>query len=167
MSEPKAKKGQTMSEPIVDTMELWRQVCQTDPDFTKNVNQRGGFTAINATWQIKQATMQWGPYGSTWKLSYAKEHLTIGSKMAVLYAIFQYPSGEFPISNAIDIMDRKGNYDTDFIKKLETDTLTKALSKLGFSADIFMGCWDQQKYTADAYQHQSHQPQQNTQGYQQ
>jgi disulfide oxidoreductase YuzD len=32
----------------------------------------------------------------------------------------------------------KAKLDTDFAKKVETDTLTKALSKLGFSADVFL-----------------------------
>ena len=34
----------------------------------------------------------------------------------------------------------------DFAKKVETDTLTKALSKLGFNADIFLGKFDDTKY---------------------
>ena len=36
--------------------------------------------------------------------------------------------------------------DTDAYKKLETDTLTKALSRLGFNADIFEGLYDDPNY---------------------
>ena len=36
--------------------------------------------------------------------------------------------------------------DTDAYKKLETDTLTKALSRLGFNADIFEGLYDNKDY---------------------
>ena len=39
--------------------------------------------------------------------------------------------------------------DDNFAKKLETDTLTKAISKLGFNADIFMGKFDDTKYLAE------------------
>jgi len=39
--------------------------------------------------------------------------------------------------------------DDNFAKKLETDTLTKAISKLGFNADIFMGKFDDVKYLAE------------------
>ena len=35
------------------------------------------------------------------------------------------------------------------VKKIETDLTTKALSKLGFSADIFMGKYDDVKYMND------------------
>ena len=44
-------------------------------------------------------------------------------------------------------MDRKQEMvDADFAKKIETDALTKALSKLGFNADVFMGLYDDHKY---------------------
>ena len=39
--------------------------------------------------------------------------------------------------------------DDNFAKKLETDTLTKALSKLGFNADIFLGKFDDIRYVED------------------
>lgn len=160
-----------MTEEIPDMMELWRNVCQTDPDFTKHVNQRGGFTCINAVWQIKQATMQWGAYGDPrWWLDYTWDDLHIGKDLVIMHATFRYPGGNFPITNAVKLGNNRGA-DEDAFKKLETDTLTKALSKLGFSADIFMGCWDQQKYTSEApaqtggYQQQPHNP--THQGYQQ
>ena len=41
-------------------MELWDQVWQTEPEHTKHVNQRGGFTAIAAQYQIREATKVWG-----------------------------------------------------------------------------------------------------------
>jgi hypothetical protein len=39
-----------------------------------------------------------------------------------------------------------GKTDFDFAKKAETNTMSKALSKLGFSADIFMGEYDDPDY---------------------
>ena len=33
---------------LIKNTELWDQVCKTDPRHTKKVNQRGGFTAIDA-----------------------------------------------------------------------------------------------------------------------
>ena len=47
-------------------MKLWKAVCTTDPDATKRVNQRGGFTAIDAYSQIMAATKQFGPVGKGW-----------------------------------------------------------------------------------------------------
>ena len=42
---------------------LWEQVETTDPEFTTKVNQRGGFTAIGAQYQIKNATEVFGSFG--------------------------------------------------------------------------------------------------------
>ena len=47
-------------------MELWNKVCRTDPEHTKHVNQRGGFTAIDAMYQIQEATKVFGPVGKGW-----------------------------------------------------------------------------------------------------
>jgi hypothetical protein len=44
-------------------------------------------------------------------------------------------------------MDRANTMvDDNFAKKIETDALTKAISKLGFNADIFMGKFDDVRY---------------------
>ena len=54
-------------------------------------------------------------------------------------------NGEFPITSAIMYISDKGKADDDFAKKLETDMITKALSRLGFNADVFMGMFDDNK----------------------
>ena len=56
-------------------------------------------------------------------------------------------SGEFPIASSIKTMMGK-RVDDDCIKKVQTDALTKGLSKLGFNADVFMGRFDDNKYVA-------------------
>ena len=47
-------------------MKLWQSVETTDPNFTKKVNQRGGFTAISAQYQLMTATETFGPFGTGW-----------------------------------------------------------------------------------------------------
>jgi hypothetical protein len=42
--------------------------------------------------------------------------------------------------------DRNGRVDSDASKKATTDAITKLLSQLGFSADVFLGKYDDQKY---------------------
>ena len=47
-------------------------------------------------------------------------------------------------------MDRNNTMvDDNFAKKIETDALTKAISKLGFNADIFMGKFDDVRYVSE------------------
>jgi len=131
-----------------NNMELWDQVCTTDPAITRRVNQRGGFTAIDAQHQIKRATELWGPYGKAWGLfnvSYGYVTAPDGAPVEIwIEATFRYPGGGFPISG--DMAWKPGN---DCRKKLMTDVTTKALSKLGFNSDVFEGQFDDDKYVQE------------------
>ncbi len=56
---------------------------------------------------------------------------------------------EFPISNAIQAAKETKNgkfVDVDFAKKVETNTVSKALSKIGFNADVYMGMFEDDNY---------------------
>lgn len=145
-----------MSDKEIQTMSLWSAVEKSDPKYIKDNSRKdrsGNVThkssAINAAYQIKQATTQFGPYGSTWGLKDTSLDFSLmnATGMALYKAVFYYPGGQFEINNAVSVLVGKTKYpDSDFAKKVETDTLTKALSKLGFNADIFMGQWDDQDY---------------------
>ena len=139
-----------------DNLALWKKVEKTDPDYTKKVtvNSRT-FTTIDAYYQIKLATEQFGLYGQTWGLKNTNiEFKEMADKtiLALYNAIFFYPDGQFEVHNAIKVQyvtnAGKGytKIDDDFAKKLETDTLTKCLSKLGFNADVFLGRFDDDRY---------------------
>lgn len=64
------------------------------------------------------------------------------------YATEDLKRVSFPVSSSILYVSEKGKTDDDFAKKLETDMITKALSRLGFNADVFMGKFDDNKYVA-------------------
>jgi len=135
-----------MNEIKEENMILWNSVEKTNPKFTKLISYgQRRFTAIGAYYQIKTATQIWGPYGKTWGLKNSEmEIVKIGNvDMAIYKAIFYYPEGEFEIRNSIKIAD------DEFLKKLETDTLTKALSRLGFNADVFLGLFEDLRYVND------------------
>ena len=143
-----------MSEQI-DNLSLWNKVEKTNPAHTKDAKiGQLIIKAINAQSQIKEATKQFGTYGNTWGLKNLKySFMDIGTtKMAMLGAEFYYPSGEFEIHTTLKIayMTQGANgylkIDDDFMKKMETDVTTKALSKLGFNADVFMGLYDDNRY---------------------
>ena len=138
---------------LIGTLDLWDRVQETNPFYTKKANVKGNnLTSIAPQYQVHQATKEFGIYGETWgfkSLSFDYTLKEIG--MIVLNAVFYYPKGEFPIVNSVQLY-RDGamtKIDDDFAKKVETDTLTKALSKLGFNADIFMGRFDDTKYFAE------------------
>jgi len=133
-----------------NNLKLWEKVEKTNPKYTKEANVKGNkITSIAPQYQIKNVTEQFGTYGETWgfeSLDFDYTLLELG--MVVLHAVFFFPGGKFPIKNAqsLFIDNAKTKIDDNFAKKLETDTLTKAISKLGFNADIFMGKFDDVKY---------------------
>jgi len=136
---------------ISKNMSIWESVSKTDPSATKAVNQRGGYTSICATYQAMRATELWGAYGLGWGLksiSYDYSMLE-ATKMIFCHAVFFYMNDgkevTFPLSNAISPM-MGAKPDEDFFKKVETNTISKALSRLGFSADVFMGMFDDVEY---------------------
>ena len=50
----------------MSNLDLWDKVKKTDPDYTKQVTQRGGYTSISPQYQIRCATEQFGCYGDGW-----------------------------------------------------------------------------------------------------
>ena len=135
-----------------NNLELWDTVETTDPQYTKKVNQRGGFTAIAAQSQVKRATEVFGIMGHGWGVEDEKFTTVEGTTMVLytanLWYKFDTRTGAIPIHSSIKY-GANGRYDDDFSKKVATDALTKGLSKLGFNADVFMGLFDDNKYVAD------------------
>ena len=139
---------------MTNHLELWNKVEKTNPKYTKKANVGGNnITSIAPQYQIKNVTEQFGIYGKTWGFKKLDFDYSLASEfgLVILDAVFFFPDGEFPIKNAQKLfMDNaKTKIDDNFAKKLETDTLTKAISKLGFNADIFLGLFDDVKYLAE------------------
>lgn len=134
-------------------LKLWDSVKKTDPEYTKHVSQRGGYTSISPQYQIRCATEQFGPYGKGWgfescDLDYSQaEALELVLVRAVFFFVSDGERSTFPVNNSWPIK-QGSRVDSDFVKKAETNTMSKALSKLGFSADIFMGEFDNPDYVA-------------------
>lgn len=132
-------------------LDLWNKVEKTDPKYTKQANVRGNkITAIAPQRQIKNATEQFGSYGKGWgfkEIDFDFSMVPVNN-VIIFKGLFFYPEGQFPIVSSIGAyMDKACKMpDQDFAKKAETDALTKALSKLGFNADVFMGMYDDHKY---------------------
>lgn len=139
----------------MSNLKLWDSVQKTDLAFTKHVNQRGGYTAISPQYQLKIATEQFGPYGAGFGLSESEFDFSLLEATGIVihksrfFYVLDGVRYEFPINNAIEAArtTKNGRFvDVDFAKKVETNTVSKALSKLGFNADVFMGMMEDQSY---------------------
>lgn len=118
-------------------LEFWEKVEISDP---KQLSEISGtkLTSIDAYSQIKKATEVWGMYGDKWGFKELKLNTDLSQiGVVILNAVFFYPSGEFPIVNDINLKDGD-KINKDFSKKITTDALTKALSMLGFNADVYL-----------------------------
>ena len=142
----------------MSNLKLWQSVEKTDLAFTKFVNQRGGYTAISPQYQLMKATEAFGPYGLGFGLSESElsfellEMTGIVIHKAKFFYMLDGKRCEFPIHNAIEAQrtTKNGKFtDVDFAKKVETNTVSKALSKLGFNADVFMGMLEDDSYVQE------------------
>ncbi len=170
----------SVEERIDETINLsiWMQVDRTDSRFTKPVSFGRKFTSIDPTYQLKTATALWGPYGDRWKMdnlswriiepsfnevqleayrdqmsnaASTKDQDKILRKMnptLVLQAELIYPGGRFPV-----MVDMPFEQNDDCFKKLLTEARSKALSSLGFNADVFLGQFDDNRYVAQSREH--------------
>jgi len=160
-----------MAEKKIDNLELWNRVEKTDPKYTKEVGYGRKFTSVNAQYQVKNATEEFGLYGSDWGIREIEydimRDLPHGEVLVLAKAIFAYPNGgcvrTFPISSTIKMVSWNKSkdelhLDDEWAKKIETDITTKALSKLGFNADIFLGRYDDNRYVTSMKEEFAHKP---------
>ncbi len=145
---------------------LWDDVSTTDPKHTTKFERGGGFrgTAINATWLEQQATAHFGPKGIGWGVEVEDEKFITGHMLnerdnAIIHVvrirlwyIYESVRGEI-VQYGQTTMVGSNKYgaftDEEAPKKSLTDATTKALSGLGFSADVFLGLYDDNKYVAE------------------
>lgn len=134
-------------DPPSANLAIWEAVSKTDPAHTKRVNQRGGFTAISAHYQVMSATAQFGPIGKGWGYENGEPIWKDNLVFVPVTLWHGERSNTFgPVFGGAEWKSAKGHLDSDAPKKAATDGLTKALSQLGFNADVFLGRFDDNKY---------------------
>ncbi|RYG88635.1 MAG: hypothetical protein EON59_03810 [Alphaproteobacteria bacterium] len=131
-----------------DNLRIWSKVEKTNPAHTKQVNQRGGFTAVSANYQIMRATEVFGPIGEGW--GYIAGEPIFQETLMIVPVTLWYDGDRSktfgPMYGCEEWKSEKGRVDSDAPKKATTDALTKLLSQLGFNADVFLGRFDDSKY---------------------
>jgi hypothetical protein len=158
-----------MSRPTNEKLRLWDMVCTTPEDVTKRTsNGRFDFTAIGPQHQLERATQIFGPYGKRWGIRnqqwrvFTETQTTpdSGSKRIgdpptiMLTAEFFYPAfddaGNLGDTASFEIaVDQRFKAGDDCCKKMLTSLRSKALSWLGFNADVFQGKFDDEGYVRE------------------
>lgn len=132
-----------------NNLELWEKVEKTEESLKRDIPTTDGriLKSIAPINKIKKATELWGEYGDKWgmkQIKHGEQKLFQTLILGTMDAIFFYPKDdetiEFEISNSIAIVsqiDKKFNVNITYRKAIETDTIGKALSRLGFNADLY------------------------------
>lgn len=152
---------------VAHNMKLWAAVWRTDPRITKSFNKRGfSGSAIDPQQQRKLATAMFGPKGLGWGVKDAT--FTFSGEQYGQHCLYQGTfwfkvpqsedwgewagrAGEFAVSASMQLWQQRRAtkewfFKEDYAKILQTDGMTKALSELGFNADVFEGRFDDNKY---------------------
>ena len=125
--------------------EFWQSVEQTPADHIKSFRLGSQvLKAVDAHYQLCVVTAHWGHYGDTWglrNLQWSIDKFDNNFDCISLSAEFFCPLSTFEIA-----VDMPYTPNDDCRKKLMTTARKKALSYLGWNADIYMGVWDDERY---------------------
>jgi len=135
-------------------LELWDKVQMTNPAHTKDSSFGRKITTIDAYQQIKNVTEVFGTCGVGWGFD-SKIISAPHTACVVQLTIWIKDHGTFTDFGTCDWYQRskknpEGNFDLDAPKKATTDGLTKAFSRMGFNADIFLGMFEDNRYVQHA-----------------
>ena len=143
---------------MTEKMSHWDALKTTDPKYTKLVTFGRKFTSINSQWQLQRMTERFGPIGQGWgyDVVHSIERIRDDYVLAIAdVTIWWRPDfdmdkcGYGPVRGMCPLVEKGKNGihdDDDAGKKAMTDALTKGLSHLGLSADVFLGLFDDNKY---------------------
>jgi len=151
-------------------MQIWSKVDKTDTRFTKKAKVNGqDITSLSGTAMVMKATELFGPVGIGWGWRIVEERFDEGHEIFTGEGDKRACIGR-EIGHTVKIAlwfmqnDKRGEieqygctryqYKTSYgmttdgeaPKKSLTDAIKKALSMLGFSADVFLGLFDDQDY---------------------
>lgn len=143
-------------------LDLWNRIVTTDPKFVKGGKVGGQQrTMVDAQHKKMLITSEFGPYGIGWGIvagSEVYERIHYDDSTCILqytataFYVYEGVRAELPLSSAIKeayiTSGGKGylKIDDEAVKKVKTDSLTKAFTDVGFCADIHMGLFDDQDY---------------------
>ena len=139
-------------------LDLWNKVSKSDPKYLKKISfgQRS-FTAIDPQYQVRCITEAFGPVGQGWGWTNETRFINLSNgDIAVVadvcvWTVDKYDNLFGPFSGCRKFFDAtKNRLNEDAPKMAITDGLTKAISHLGFNADVFLGEMDGNKYAADS-----------------
>lgn len=164
---------------MTTNMQIWDKVSTTDTRYTKAAEVGGQkITSLNGTAMIMKATEVFGPVGIGFGWTIVEERFDEGSEMVSGEGDKRLVLGRelnhtIKIRFWFDLDGKRGEIeqygctrylykskygtttDGEAPKKSLTDAIKKSLSMLGFSADVFLGMFDDQTYVEQLKEEQA------------
>lgn len=127
-------------------MDIWNRNCITEGKYTKE--KPGGFklTAIDAQYQLRMATEEFGAMGEGFGMK--DERFEIHDGILFYQAIFWWIRGDEGGEYCM-FSDIKVEANRDIAKKVQTSALSKAFSRLGFNADVYLNEFIDNEYVEE------------------
>lgn len=150
---------------------LWQEFFDTPKEMTKRIPGGANLTAIDPYYRIMRMTEVFGPMGINWgvkdevikHIASSDPHGDLMTYQGTLF--YRIPKedsfgdlsdevGEIPIHASIYLwvyISSRKEYrrEDDPVKKVATDALTKGLSKIGMSGDVYLAKFLHTKYAKD------------------
>ena len=129
-----------------ENLKIWNQVFSTPSQYVKPLEGKSYLSAIDAYYQIFLLTKTFGPCGIGW--GYVIDDLKMGKEFVQCKVTVWYMNDgkKIELPPVIKMqplrIGKQRRFDDDACTKVVTSALTKAISFLGFSADVFMGFHD-------------------------
>jgi hypothetical protein len=151
-----------------DNLRHWRELTPTDPKQTKPFQRPGGFrgTAIKPAWTIMRLTEHFGPMGIGWGTREPKYNIIdtgAGGEIMVFCVLEGWykddATGEvgtvWGIGGDKVASKRAGAMfaNDEAYKSAYTDALSNAFMRIGTSADIYLGLFEDVKYLMQVREH--------------
>ncbi|MNJ28547.1 hypothetical protein D3C77_230860 [compost metagenome] len=160
-------------------MRIWGQVDKTDTRYTKDAKVGGQqITSLNGTAMIMKATEVFGPAGIGFGWTVAEERFDKGAEMfsgegdkrvslghelnhtikITFWFVLDGQRGEIEQYGCTPYLYKSKfgtTTDGEAPKKSLTDAIKKSLSMLGFSADVFLGMFDDRDYVQQRQEEQA------------
>ena len=157
-----------------ENMELWNQVCVTDPAAVKKITGKPyQGNSPKPYWLIQRATEVFGPCGEGWGVEVKSEGFHRMTETDVMHSavvvVWYMRDGKRcqieQMGQTKACYEKSGGgmmLDEDAGKKSVTDGMVKCLSMIGFAGDIFSGRWDDSSYVEWAAEQFQPEPQKMT-----
>lgn len=157
-----------------ENLKLWESVEETDPSFTRD--GQIGLTTINAQYMFRRATEKFGVVGVGWGYEILEERYDEGKPFFLVEKVgeemkpiqLNEKNHTLKVRFWAKIGDEKSEVtqyghtkylyksrygvtvDEEAPKKSLTDALKKSLSLYGFSADVYLGYFDDDNYVRES-----------------